>query len=107
MRISDWSSDVCSSDLIADDRQGAANDPGRQRRQLVGLVADNQRMPGVMAALEAGADIGPARQPVDDLALALAAPLADDHGYVGQDTYHRKITGWPSEESSPASSRAH
>src|SRR3546814_17468661 len=56
---------------IADDRQGAANDPGRQPRQLVGPVADNQRMPGVMAALEAGDDIGPAHHPVDALSLTL------------------------------------
>src|SRR3546814_18382156 len=35
MRISDWSSDVCSSDLVATDRQG---DPqGRDDRQRFGV----------------------------------------------------------------------
>jgi hypothetical protein len=35
-------------------------------------------------ALEAHDDVGAARQPVDDLALALIAPLGADHGNVGQ-----------------------
>src|SRR3546814_10252081 len=63
MRISDWSSDVCSSDLVdlveqrpgidddagADDRHLAGpHDPRGQQRQLVGLVADDQRMAGIM-----------------------------------------------------------
>jgi hypothetical protein len=38
------------------------------------LLADDQRVAGIMAALEARNHIGPAGQPVDDLALALVAP---------------------------------
>ena len=68
-------------DAVADDRELAgANDARRQQRELVGLVADDERVAGVVAALEADDAIGALRQPVDDLALALVAPLrADDH----------------------------
>ena len=72
---------------VADHRQGAADDPRGQQRQFVGLVADDQRVAGIVPALEAGDDVGPARQPVDDLALALVAPLGADHGDVGQVRY--------------------
>src|SRR3546814_1483060 len=41
MRISDWSSDVCSSDLVAD----RASDP------LVPVVRDQRRSPGIVAQL--------------------------------------------------------
>ena len=68
---------------IADDRQLAgAHDAGRQQRQLVFNPADDQRMAGVMAALKPDDDVGAAGQPVDDLALALIAPLGADHGHV-------------------------
>ena len=40
-------------------------------------------MAGVVAALEADDDVGPLGEPVDDLALALVAPLGADHGDVG------------------------
>src|SRR3546814_8215836 len=108
MRISDWSSDVCSSDLragfrdlevvgrdlhplplqlrhlvaevpgvqhdaVADHRQRAAHDAGGEQRELVDLLPHDQRVTGIMAALEAGDDVGALRQPVDDLALALVA----------------------------------
>ena len=74
-------------DAVADDRQLAlAHDAGRQQRQLVDLAVDDQRMAGIVAALEAHHDIGALRQPVDDLALALVAPLrADDH-HIGHCT---------------------
>ena len=35
-----------------------------------------------MAALKADNDIGTARQPVNNLSLALIAPLGADHGYI-------------------------
>ncbi len=54
----------------------------RQQRKLVGLVADDQRVAGVVAALEAHHDVGPLRQPVDDLAFALVAPLGADYDDV-------------------------
>ena len=68
---------------VADDAELAAHQAARQQRQLVGLVADHQRVAGVVAALEAHHDIGAAGQPVDDLALALVAPLGADHGDIG------------------------
>ena len=68
---------------VADDAELAgAHDARGQQRQLVGLVADHQRVAGVMAALEAHHDVGALRQPVDDLALALVAPLGADHDDV-------------------------
>jgi len=60
---------------IADHRRRAAHDPRREERELVGLVADDERMTGIVAALEAHDHVRPARQPIDDLALALVAPL--------------------------------
>ena len=49
--------------------------------ELVRLVADDDRVPGVRPAVVAADDVGVLREQVDDLALALVAPLrADDHG---------------------------
>jgi hypothetical protein len=39
---------------------------------------------GIVPTLESSHDIGPARKPVDDLALPLVAPLAADDGDVCQ-----------------------
>jgi Asp-tRNA(Asn)/Glu-tRNA(Gln) amidotransferase A subunit family amidase len=48
--------------------------------QLVDLAVDHQRMAGVVPALKATDHVGPLAEPIDDLALALVAPLrADDH----------------------------
>jgi hypothetical protein len=44
---------------------------------------DDQRVAGIMAALKANHDVGPLAQPVDDLTLALIAPLRADHGDIG------------------------
>ena len=68
---------------IADDRRGAADDSRGQQRQFVGVVADHQGVAGIVAALEADDHVGPAREPVDDLALAFVAPLGADDGYIG------------------------
>ncbi len=72
---------------IADDRHLAlTHDPRGQQRQLIDLIADDQRVAGVMTALKARDHIGAFRQPVNDLALAFVAPLrADDHhiGHIG------------------------
>src|SRR3546814_16231712 len=38
MRISDWSSDVCSSDLAAQQRQRSVHDEGRDARPHLGIV---------------------------------------------------------------------
>ena len=68
-------------DAVADDRELAlAHHAGRKQRQLIGGAVDHQRVTGIVAALEAHDDVGALGQPVDDLALALVAPLgADDH----------------------------
>ena len=48
------------------------------------LAADHQRVAGVVAALEAHHALRAVGQPVDDLALALVAPLgADDDDVAG------------------------
>ena len=68
---------------VADDRQLApAHDARGQQRQLVGGAVDDQRMAGIVAALEADDDVGLLGQPVDDLALALVAPLGADHHHI-------------------------
>ena len=70
-------------DAVADHRQLARpHDAGGQQRQLEGLAADDQRVAGVMAALEAHHDVGGDRQPVDDLAFALVAPLGADNNHI-------------------------
>ena len=72
---------------VADDRQfAAAHDARRQKRKLVDIAVDDQRVARIVATLEAGDDIGTLRQPVDDLALALIAPLgAHDHHVCHRD----------------------
>ena len=69
---------------IADDRQFAGpHDARRQQRQLEHLAVDDQRMAGVVAALKAHDDVGRNRQPIDDLAFSLVAPLGADHDDIG------------------------
>src|ERR1700732_2451680 len=69
---------------IADHSQlGRPQHAGRQQRQLVGLAVDDKRMARIVAALETHDDIGLLRQPVDDLALPLVAPLGADDNNVG------------------------
>ena len=69
---------------VADHRElrGPQN-AGRQQRQLVGLAVDDEGMAGIVAALEAHDDVGLLRQPVDDLALPLVAPLGADDDNIG------------------------
>ncbi len=68
---------------VADHRQLALDQARGQQRQLVDVVAHHQGVAGVVPALEADHHVGTVRQPVDDLALALVAPLGADHGDVG------------------------
>ena len=68
---------------ISDDRELALHHPRRQQGQLVDLAVDHQRVAGVVAALETHDDVRPVGQPVDDLALALVAPLGADNGHIG------------------------
>ena len=68
---------------VADDRQlSRPHHAGGQQRQLVGGAVDDQRVAGIVAALEADDDVGLLRQPIDDLALALVAPLGADHDNI-------------------------
>ena len=63
---------------------------GRQQRKLVGHAVDDERVAGVMTALEANDDVGLLRQPIDDLAFAFVAPLrADDHDVRHVDSFPR------------------
>ena len=75
-------------DPVADDRQlPGAHDAGGKQRQLVGLAVDHQRVAGVMAALKPHDDVGADRQPIDDLAFSLVAPLGADNDDIG----HRRL----------------
>jgi hypothetical protein len=69
---------------VADDAQRAPDDAGREQRELVDLIADDERVAGIVPALEARHHVRPAGEPVDDLALALIAPLPADDGDVRQ-----------------------
>src|SRR3546814_9998618 len=80
MRISDWSSDVCSSDL--DDR-GRSHPPRRRRRTRAGPVA-RQRAAGQPARVRRGLrlqgrqrDAGQAGATGVDLAVAIVAACPD------------------------------
>ena len=71
---------------VADDRQLALPHHARgQQRQLVGVAVDDQRMAGIVAALEADDDVGLLGQPVDDFSLAFVPPLGADHDNVGHE----------------------
>ncbi len=70
-------------DAVADDRQLAgAHDARGQQRELVGDAVDDERVAGVVPALEAHDDVRLDGQPVDDLALAFVAPLGADDDHV-------------------------
>ncbi len=65
---------------VADRAQPArVEDPRRDQVELVRLVAPDDRVPGVVAALEADDQIGLLGEQVGDLALALVAPLGANH----------------------------
>ena len=71
-------------DAVADDRElTRANDARRQKAELVGSPVDHQGVARVVATLEADHHLGPLREPVDDLALALVAPLGADNSDAG------------------------
>ena len=63
----------------------AAHHAGGQQAQLVLDAIHHQRVAGIVAALKAHHDVGPAGEPVDDLALALVAPLGAHHRDVAHD----------------------
>ena len=63
----------------ADRTRLPGDDPGRDLADLVRLARDDDRVPGVRAALVAADEVGLLGQQVDDLPFALVSPLrADD-----------------------------
>jgi len=73
-------------DAVSDHRKLArAHHARRQERKLVADAVDDQRMAGIVAALEAHHHVGALRQPVDNLALALVAPLRADDNHICHD----------------------
>ena len=63
---------------VADHARLAAHDAARQRADLERLVADDDRVSGVRAALVAADDVRVLREQVDDLALPFVSPLRPD-----------------------------
>src|SRR6266849_1693786 len=55
------------------------NDAGRQQMQHEGLIADLDRMSGIVAALIADHDVETLGEQIDNLALAFIAPLGPDN----------------------------
>ena len=53
---------------------------GRHESQNKFLSTDHQRMCRIVSALETDDHVGVGREHIDDLALALIAPLRADHG---------------------------
>ena len=74
-------------DAVADDGALLLDDARGKQRELVGLVADDDGMAGIVAALEAHDHLGPVGEPIDDLAFAFVAPLGADHCDVGHNPY--------------------
>jgi hypothetical protein len=72
-------------DAVADEAgDPVTNDSRRNQVELVDLVADDQRVTGIVAALKAHDTLGMIGEPVNDLALALVAPLgAHDYDVLG------------------------
>ncbi len=52
---------------------------GRNQRQNGLLAVDDQRVPGIVAALETHHGLHLIGQEIDDFALAFVAPLQTDH----------------------------
>ena len=85
-------------DAVADDAGLArVEDPARDQVELPGLAVAHDRVPGVVAALEADDRVGPLGEQVDDLALALIAPL----GANDADAWHspKSLTAGPLRQS--------
>src|SRR5262249_6745878 len=75
----------------------------RDLADLVGLVADDDRVPRVGAALVAADEVGVLREEIDDLPLALVAPLRpDDHG---RGHFSRSLDDRPAPPNVPSASR--
>ena len=67
-------------DPVADETGNSlTNDPGGNQIEFVHLVADHQRVTGIVTALKTNDTLGMISQPVYDLALTLIAPLGAHH----------------------------
>src|SRR3546814_1894104 len=93
MRISDWSSDVCSSDLLgeadAEDGVGAALRHAAQRLLALGLVGDLE-----LAVLDTGFLLEPLDAVVDALVeglVELAAHVEDHCGQIGRASCRERV----------------
>ena len=74
---------------VADHRRAARRqDPGRQQVQRVLLTVDDDRVPGVVAAVELDHRVDPAAEQVGRLALAFVAPLGADENDRGHGSPH-------------------
>ena len=74
---------------VADEAVDVAAQDARGNQVQHGLLAaDHQRVAGVVAALEAHHALGAVGEPVDDLALALVAPLGADDDDVASTARH-------------------
>ena len=69
---------------VADQAGLALQDTGGNQVADELFTIDHHRVPRIVAALEADDNIGPCRQKVDDLALALVAPLGSDDDDICQ-----------------------
>ena len=69
-------------DAIADDAELAANEPGWQKGELVADPVNDERMTGIVAALEAHDHVRTFGKPIDNFAFAFVTPLRTDHDYV-------------------------
>src|SRR3546814_8764396 len=84
MRISDWSSDVCSSDLVAADAQRLQGDAERDRARELQL--DRRLAPGHRSEERAQGDerlavearVGERRSRIDGLLVGLQGPVGKD-----------------------------
>src|SRR6185369_5311591 len=73
----------------------AMDDARRQQVQHKRLVADLDRMPGVVPALITRDDVEPLREQIDDLAFTFIAPLgADDCDYVSHKSPRSQINNF-------------
>ena len=81
---------------VADRAQLAGvEDPRRDQVELEGLAVADDRVAGVVAALEADHEVGLLGEQVDDLALPLVAPLgAHDHESWHGESECRAAGGW-------------
>ena len=73
-------------------------DAGGQQRQLVGVAVEDDRVPGVVAALIADDDVVLVGQQIDDFPLGFVTPLQTDHRGGGHEIASSVFRRTPEEE---------